>query len=154
MKPYQKPPIEAAVLPATEMIGRPQRPPVPGSRGPPPHYKSRPGSGLFASGAAASAAIQPLHHGPGQHHPHLLHQQHHPGGSYPVPAPRSAGSSVPASAVVSSAVPGNSIGSKLAKPMARYHPSLSGSETDVSTSTENLTQVSFYNHYYFVTFYN
>ena len=41
--------------------------------------------------------------------------------SYPVPAPRS--------------------GSRLSKPTAKYHPSLSGSETDVSTSTENLTQV-------------
>ena len=62
MKPYQKPPIEAQVLPATEMMGRPQRPQLPGSRGPPPHYKSRPGSGLFAPGG--------------------------PGGVYPVPAPR------------------------------------------------------------------
>ena len=44
--------------------------------------------------------------------------------SYPVPAPRS--------------------GTKMNKPTARYHPSLSGSETDVSTSTENLTQVCFF----------
>ena len=48
--------------------------------------------------------------------------------SYPVPAPRS--------------------GTKLNKPTARYHPSLSGSETDVSTSTENLTQVSFFNLFF------
>ena len=47
--------------------------------------------------------------------------------SYPVPAPRS--------------------GTKMNKPTARYHPSLSGSETDVSTSTENLTQVSFFPTY-------
>ena len=47
--------------------------------------------------------------------------------SYPVPAPRS--------------------GTKMNKPTARYHPSLSGSETDVSTSTENLTQVSFFPSY-------
>ena len=40
-----------------------------------------------------------------------------------------------------SSVPYAMVGSKVAKPMARYHPSLSGSETDVSTSTENLTQV-------------
>ena len=111
MKPYQKPPMEAQVLPATEMMGRPQRPPIPGSRGPPPHYKSRPGSGLFAPGGG-------------------------PGGVYPVPAPRSGPSVV-------SSVPSYTVGgSKMAKPMARYHPSLSGSETDVSTSTENLTQVS------------
>ena len=116
MKPYQKPPMEAAVLPATEMVGRAhssevlrvanqQRPPIPGNRGPPPHYKSRP---------------PPMYHPP----------------AYPVPAPRT-GSSI-------STNPGHSTTStstKLAKPTARYHPSLSGSETDVSTSTENLTQV-------------
>ena len=113
MKPYQKPPMEAAVLPATEMVGRAhssevlrvanqQRPPIPGNRGPPPHYKSRP-------------------------------QMYHPP-AYPVPAPRT-GSSI-------STNPGTtSTSTKLAKPTARYHPSLSGSETDVSTSTENLTQV-------------
>ena len=123
MKPYQKPPMEAAVLPATEMIGRPQRPSVPGSRAPPPHYKSRPSSaaaGIFHAGPPAG-----LHQGPHGHH--LLQQQL--GVAYPVPAPRSAGSAQ------------GQPGSKLAKPMARYHPSLSGSETDVSTSTENLTQV-------------
>ena len=114
MKPYQKPPMEAAVLPATEMVGRTaamhssevlsrvtnqQRPPIPGTaRGPPPHYKSRP----------------PMYNPP----------------AYPVPAPRT-GSGI-------STNPGSG---KLAKPTARYHPSLSGSETDVSTSTENLTQV-------------
>ena len=37
MKPYQKPPMEAAVLPATEMMGRgpfhqPLRPPIPGGK--------------------------------------------------------------------------------------------------------------------------
>ena len=124
MKPYQKPPMEAAVLPATEMMGRPpqQRPPVPGSRGPPPQYKGRPSAGMVGSGLAypipaprssgtamvSSSAAHP------HHHPHHLHHPHHPG-----------------------------VMTKLAKPMAKYHPSLSGSETDVSTSTENLTQVRF-----------
>ena len=114
MKPYQKPPMEAAVLPATEMVGRAhssevlnrvshqQRPPIPGTRGPPPHYKSRP----------------PMYNPP----------------AYPVPAPRTA----------SNNQPGPTLVNKVAKPTARYHPSLSGSETDVSTSTENLTQVRTY----------
>ena len=66
-----------------------------------------------------------------QHHPSPSHipRESMPSTSYPVPAPRS--------------------GTKLNKPTARYHPSLSGSETDVSTSTENLTQVSFYLSKYF-----
>ena len=115
MKPYQKPPMEAAVLPATEMIGRlpmPQRPPmaamIPGMNRPVPahHFKNRPQGppppGIFP-----------------------------PGSSYPIPAPRSG--PIQPSAMVT--------GGKLPKPTARYHPSLSGSETDVSTSTENLTQV-------------
>ena len=101
--------LEAAVLPATEMVGRAhssevlnrvshqQRPPIPGTRGPPPHYKSRP----------------PMYNPP----------------AYPVPAPRTGSN------------PGPTLVNKVAKPTARYHPSLSGSETDVSTSTENLTQV-------------
>jgi hypothetical protein len=104
MKPYQKPPMEAAVLPFTEMTtmsSRPQRPPMV-ARGPPPLYKSRgPGSAQF--------------------------QQQ----NIPIPAPRS---STGESHLI---MPGP----KLPKPTARYHPSLSGSETDVSTSTENLTQV-------------
>ena len=122
MKPYQKPPIEAQVMPATEMMGRPQRPQMGphGGRGPPPHYKSRPGAGLFGPGGPGGGPV-----GPGA------------GGVYPVPAPRSGPS------VVSSVPYHHTVisGSKMAKPMARYHPSLSGSETDVSTSTENLTQV-------------
>ena len=100
MKPYQKPPMEAAVLPATEMMQRPQRPPLIGARGPPPIYKN--------------SRQQNLQHHAGP--PNLTYN--------PVPAPRT-----------------GPMAGKLAKPMARYHPSLSGSETDVSTSTENLTQV-------------
>ena len=147
MKPYQKPPMEAAVLPATEMMGRgpfhqPLRPPIPGGK----KYcwtKNRKKRTNFCEDNFTKKNISnqlvimfsgggmrpppPMYKGrppPGMfgHHPSPSHTPMS-STSYPVPAPRS--------------------GTKMNKPTARYHPSLSGSETDVSTSTENLTQVCF-----------
>ena len=128
MKPYQKPPLEAAVLPATEMMNPPRFPnarPPPGSMlGPRPM-----GAGL---GGVPPHQFNQFKGRPGTH-------GINPPPAYPIPAPRSSSGLTPQSGMTPT-------GPKLPKPQARYYPSLSGSETDVSTSTENLTQVGFFFH--------
>lgn len=66
---------------------------------------------------------------------------HHPG--FPVAAPRVSRSKMPMAAPVRHHLPGHNgpQGSPVKFNPHMFHPNLSGSETDVSTSTENLTQV-------------
>ena len=91
-------------------------------------FPSKPPGNISISGNQGQPRPQSAVYPPSSSSPRMVSQV----SGYPVPAPRSVPTSM--------AGPGRSE-MRQAGTHYQYYPSLSGSETDVSTSTENLTQV-------------
>ena len=91
-------------------------------------FPSKPPGNISMSGNQGQPRPQSAVYPPSSSSPRMVSQV----SGYPVPAPRSVPTSM--------AGPGRSE-MRQAGTHYQYYPSLSGSETDVSTSTENLTQV-------------